>query len=151
MYSLNTAFDSGFVLKRYIYLYLSRTKNQLAFKNMRFYTVYRRLYFILCKKRLPGFNTTIYVYYFLVLTVFLPSPLLPFSSSHFCLPFFQDEWLTCQRNWLYLESIFLAPDIKRQLPAESKMFVKVDKSWKEIMSKVNKMPNALKAATQPGR
>ncbi|XP_068444624.1 dynein axonemal heavy chain 6 isoform X2 [Clinocottus analis] len=60
-----------------------------------------------------------------------------------------EEWLTCQRNWLYLESIFLAPDIKRQLPAESKMFLKVDKSWKEIMAKVNKMPNALKAATQP--
>ncbi|XP_070782457.1 dynein axonemal heavy chain 6 [Enoplosus armatus] len=60
-----------------------------------------------------------------------------------------DEWLTCQRNWLYLESIFLAPDIKRQLPVESKMFLKVDKSWKEIMAKVNKMPNALKAATQP--
>uniref|UniRef100_A0A8C3ADL9 Dynein axonemal heavy chain 6 n=1 Tax=Cyclopterus lumpus TaxID=8103 RepID=A0A8C3ADL9_CYCLU len=60
-----------------------------------------------------------------------------------------DEWLTCQRNWLYLESIFLAPDIKRQLPAESKMFLKVDKSWKEIMAKVNKMPNALIAATQP--
>lgn len=64
---------------------------------------------------------------------------------------FQDEWLTCQRNWLYLESIFLAPDIKRQLPAESKMFLKVDKSWKEIMAKVKKIPNALKAATQPGR
>ncbi|XP_047430741.1 dynein axonemal heavy chain 6 [Mugil cephalus] len=61
-----------------------------------------------------------------------------------------DEWLTCQRNWLYLESIFLAPDITRQLPAESKMFLKVDKSWKEIMAKVNRMPNALKAATQPG-
>ncbi|XP_051939159.1 dynein axonemal heavy chain 6 isoform X1 [Hippocampus zosterae] len=60
-----------------------------------------------------------------------------------------DEWLTCQRNWLYLESIFLAPDIKRQLPAESKMFLKVDKSWKAIMAKVKKMPNALKAATQP--
>uniref|UniRef100_A0A8C4HQX9 AAA+ ATPase domain-containing protein n=1 Tax=Dicentrarchus labrax TaxID=13489 RepID=A0A8C4HQX9_DICLA len=60
-----------------------------------------------------------------------------------------DEWLICQRNWLYLESIFLAPDIKRQLPAESKMFLKVDKSWKEIMAMVNKRPNALKAATQP--
>ncbi|XP_075319652.1 dynein axonemal heavy chain 6 [Odontesthes bonariensis] len=60
-----------------------------------------------------------------------------------------EEWLTCQRNWLYLESIFLAPDIKRQLPAESKMFLKVDKSWKEIMARVSRMPNALKAATQP--
>ncbi|KAM9770210.1 dynein axonemal heavy chain 6 [Menidia menidia] len=60
-----------------------------------------------------------------------------------------EEWLTCQRNWLYLESIFLAPDIKRQLPAESKMFLKVDKSWKEIMARVSRMPNALKAATHP--
>ncbi|XP_075717900.1 dynein axonemal heavy chain 6 [Rhinoderma darwinii] len=61
-----------------------------------------------------------------------------------------DEWLTCQRNWLYLESIFSAPDIPRQLPAEAKMFLQVDKSWKEIMRKVNRLPNALRAATQPG-
>ncbi|XP_066430422.1 dynein axonemal heavy chain 6 isoform X1 [Eleutherodactylus coqui] len=61
-----------------------------------------------------------------------------------------DEWLTCQRNWLYLESIFSAPDISRQLPAEAKMFLQVDKSWKEIMRKVNRLPNAFRAATQPG-
>ncbi|XP_004691642.1 PREDICTED: dynein heavy chain 6, axonemal [Condylura cristata] len=61
-----------------------------------------------------------------------------------------EEWLTCQRNWLYLESIFNAPDIQRQLPAEAKMFLQVDKSWKEIMRKVNRLPNALRAATQPG-
>ncbi|KAB1256908.1 Dynein heavy chain 6; axonemal [Camelus dromedarius] len=54
------------------------------------------------------------------------------------------------RNWLYLESIFNAPDIQRQLPAEAKMFLQVDKSWKEIMRKVNRLPNALRAATQPG-
>nr|XP_006813236.1 PREDICTED: dynein heavy chain 6, axonemal [Saccoglossus kowalevskii] len=61
-----------------------------------------------------------------------------------------EEWLTCQRNWLYLESIFSAPDIQRQLPAEAKMFATVDKSWKEIMRKVNRLPNALRASTQPG-
>ncbi|XP_064174621.1 dynein axonemal heavy chain 6 isoform X1 [Anguilla rostrata] len=61
-----------------------------------------------------------------------------------------DEWLTCQRNWLYLESIFSAPDIQRQLPAEAKMFLQVDKSWKEIMRKVHRLPNALRAATKPG-
>uniref|UniRef100_I3MYF0 Dynein axonemal heavy chain 6 n=1 Tax=Ictidomys tridecemlineatus TaxID=43179 RepID=I3MYF0_ICTTR len=61
-----------------------------------------------------------------------------------------EEWLTCQRNWLYLESIFNAPDIQRQLPAEAKMFLQVDKSWKEIMRKVNRLPNALRASTQPG-
>uniref|UniRef100_A0A8D0GTF0 Dynein axonemal heavy chain 6 n=1 Tax=Sphenodon punctatus TaxID=8508 RepID=A0A8D0GTF0_SPHPU len=59
-----------------------------------------------------------------------------------------EEWLTCQRNWLYLESIFSAPDIQRQLPGEAKMFLQVDKSWKEIMRKVNRLPNALRAATQ---
>uniref|UniRef100_A0A4W3JW30 Dynein axonemal heavy chain 6 n=1 Tax=Callorhinchus milii TaxID=7868 RepID=A0A4W3JW30_CALMI len=61
-----------------------------------------------------------------------------------------DEWLTCQRNWLYLESIFSAPDIQRQLPAEARMFTQVDKSWKEIMRRVNRLPIALRAATQPG-
>ena len=70
----------------------------------------------------------------------------------FFLPFFlQDEWMTCQRNWLYLESIFSAPDIQRQLPAEAKMFLTVDKSWKEVMRKVHRLPNALRAATQPGK
>ncbi|XP_063314781.1 dynein axonemal heavy chain 6 [Pelobates fuscus] len=61
-----------------------------------------------------------------------------------------EEWLTCQRNWLYLESIFSAPDIPRQLPAEAKMFLQVDKSWKEVMRKVNQLPGAFRAATQPG-
>ena len=52
---------------------------------------------------------------------------------------------------MYLESIFSAPDIQRQLPAEAKMFVSVDKSYKDIMRKVNKVPLAIRAATQPGK
>lgn len=63
----------------------------------------------------------------------------------------QEEWLDCQRSWLYLESIFSAPDIQRQLPAEAKMFLQVDKSYKDIMRKVNKVPLAIRAATQPGK
>ncbi len=27
-----------------------------------------------------------------------------------------DEWLTCQRQWIYLENIFNADDIQKQLP-----------------------------------
>ncbi|XP_018654464.1 LOW QUALITY PROTEIN: hypothetical protein Smp_130810 [Schistosoma mansoni] len=61
-----------------------------------------------------------------------------------------DEWMQCQRNWLYLESIFSAPDIQRQLPSESKSFISVDKSYKDIMRKIQKVPLAMRATTQPG-
>ncbi|VDP28696.1 unnamed protein product [Schistosoma curassoni] len=61
-----------------------------------------------------------------------------------------DEWMKCQRSWLYLESIFSAPDIQRQLPSESKSFMSVDKSYKDIMRKIQKVPLAIRAATQPG-
>lgn len=61
-----------------------------------------------------------------------------------------DQWMTCQRSWLYLESIFNAPDIQRQLPDEAKMFSLVDRSWKETMRKCSRNPNAIKAGTMPG-
>ncbi|KNC97013.1 uncharacterized protein SPPG_09508 [Spizellomyces punctatus DAOM BR117] len=61
-----------------------------------------------------------------------------------------DAWLTCQRNWLYLESIFSAPDIQRQLPDEARMFAQVDRSWKDTMRKVYRNPNAMKSGTTPG-
>nr|CAD7588831.1 unnamed protein product [Timema genevievae] len=50
-----------------------------------------------------------------------------------------DVWLSCQQSWLYLESIFSAPDIQRQLPTEAKMFLIVDKSFKEIMRRTAKV------------
>jgi dynein heavy chain len=58
-----------------------------------------------------------------------------------------DEWLTCQRNWMYLETIFGSADIIRQLPGPAKTFQAVDKSWKLIMKQTNDEPNALKAGT----
>ncbi|XP_031781103.1 dynein heavy chain 6, axonemal isoform X1 [Nasonia vitripennis] len=61
-----------------------------------------------------------------------------------------EAWQYCQQQWTYLEAIFSAPDIQRQLPIESKLFIVVDKSWKEIMRKTAKMPLALENCTQPG-
>jgi hypothetical protein len=61
-----------------------------------------------------------------------------------------DEWQAVQKNWMYLETIFSAPDIQRQLPEASASFNQVDKSWRQIMKNTNDNPNALKAGTVPG-
>ena len=54
-----------------------------------------------------------------------------------------DEWLDCQRQWIYLENIFTAEDIQKQLPSETAKFMGVDRSWKDTMSKAYKKPNVL--------
>jgi dynein heavy chain len=59
-----------------------------------------------------------------------------------------DEWLTCQRNWMYLETIFGSPDIIRQLPGPAKTFQAVDKSWRFIMKQTYDEPNAMVAGTK---
>ncbi|CAE6950747.1 sec61a [Symbiodinium sp. KB8] len=46
-----------------------------------------------------------------------------------------DEWLQVQRGWMYLESIFSAEDIQKQLPTESAKFKGVDKFWKDTLKK----------------
>ncbi len=51
-----------------------------------------------------------------------------------------DEWLTCQRQWMYLENIFSADDIQKQLPNEAKKFKGVDKFWRDVMLKTHKDP-----------
>jgi dynein heavy chain len=51
-----------------------------------------------------------------------------------------DEWLTFQKTWMYLENIFGADDIQKQLPKETKMFMQVDKFWKELMIRSKKNP-----------
>lgn len=61
-----------------------------------------------------------------------------------------DEWVNTQKNWMYLESIFSAPDIQRQLPMEAKAFVMVDRQFKDIMKRTLDRPNALQAGTTPG-
>ncbi|KAF1777676.1 P-loop containing nucleoside triphosphate hydrolase [Phytophthora cactorum] len=60
-----------------------------------------------------------------------------------------DEWLLVQKNWMYLENIFSAPDIQRQLPDASKVFSHVDASWKSIMRRTNENPHVLRRGLFP--
>jgi dynein heavy chain len=48
------------------------------------------------------------------------------------------EWTTFQRSWMYLENIFSADDIREQLKDETRMFMLVDKFWREHMIRCNK-------------
>ncbi|CAL7933549.1 unnamed protein product [Xylocopa violacea] len=61
-----------------------------------------------------------------------------------------EAWQYLQQQWLYLEAIFSAPDIQRQLPMEAKLFIEVDKFWKDLMRRTHKAPLAMPACTQPG-
>ncbi|XP_037661714.1 dynein heavy chain 14, axonemal [Choloepus didactylus] len=61
-----------------------------------------------------------------------------------------EEWMNCQRNWLYLEPVFHSSEIQRQLPAEAKLFSQVISMWKEIMSKIQNKLDALRIITSAG-
>lgn len=51
-----------------------------------------------------------------------------------------DEWIKCQRTWMYLEPIFGSEDIMRQLPTESRRFIGVDSLWRKTMADCNQDP-----------
>lgn len=44
-----------------------------------------------------------------------------------------DQWLTVQRKWMYLESIFIGGDIRSQLPEEAKKFDDIDKTFTKVL------------------
>lgn len=48
-----------------------------------------------------------------------------------------DEWLTCQGKWLYLEPIFSADEIMKQIPREGSAFRLMDASWRQIVQQVS--------------
>ncbi|XP_053403796.1 dynein axonemal heavy chain 2-like isoform X5 [Mercenaria mercenaria] len=58
--------------------------------------------------------------------------------------------LTVQRQWMYLENIFLGEDIRKQLPRESAEFDDVNAKWKVIMTRLNKDRNALRGTHHEG-
>ncbi|CAD7958105.1 unnamed protein product, partial [Amoebophrya sp. A120] len=57
-----------------------------------------------------------------------------------------EEWQFLQKNWMYLESIFHAVDIKKQLPTENAKFAEIDTHWKMIMRECSEGNNLANAA-----
>jgi dynein heavy chain len=61
-----------------------------------------------------------------------------------------DEWIMCQKQWIYLENIFSADDIKRQIPDAHKNFSRVNKGFRELMNKANHNRNCIENCRQEG-
>jgi dynein heavy chain len=55
-----------------------------------------------------------------------------------------DEWISCQKVWLYLEPIFGSEDIMRQMPTEGRRFAAVDGMWRKTMKAAKAAPEVLK-------
>ena len=51
-----------------------------------------------------------------------------------------EEWLLCQKTWLYLEPIFNSDEIMRQMPIEARRFGVVDTYWRKTMETAFKTP-----------
>ncbi|CBZ27922.1 putative dynein heavy chain [Leishmania mexicana MHOM/GT/2001/U1103] len=61
-----------------------------------------------------------------------------------------EEWITLQKNWMYLEFIFSSDDIKEQLPEESEMFDSVDRLFRSLTSKAHSQKNVFQICTEDG-
>ncbi|GCB74903.1 hypothetical protein scyTo_0019682 [Scyliorhinus torazame] len=60
-----------------------------------------------------------------------------------------DEWLLCQRSWLYLEPIFSSEDINRQLPVESKRYHTMERLWITIMKNADENRKVIELCPEP--
>jgi dynein heavy chain len=59
--------------------------------------------------------------------------------------------LTVQRQWMYLESIFMASeDIQKQLPEETALFNETNRTYKQLLGSMFKSPNAMRCCCQDG-
>ena len=59
-----------------------------------------------------------------------------------------DEWMACQRTWLYLEPIFGSEDIMRQMPVEGRRFASVDALWRKTMGDAEEEPRVMEQAVK---
>ena len=51
------------------------------------------------------------------------------------------EWLVCQMKWIYLEPVFGAEEILKQMPTEGRQFAVCDKFWRGLMTKASRPTN----------
>ncbi|KAF8278750.1 Inner arm dynein 5-1 [Trypanosoma cruzi] len=58
-----------------------------------------------------------------------------------------DEWITLQKNWMYLEFIFSSDDIKAQLPEESAQFTATDELFRTLTMRANAAKNVYQICT----
>lgn len=61
-----------------------------------------------------------------------------------------EQWLRCQGKWLYLEPIFGAEEIMKQIPKEGQAFRDMDAIWRRIMSRVHDDAVMMHVADIPG-
>ena len=54
-----------------------------------------------------------------------------------------EEWLKCQKSWMYLQPIFDSPDIMKQLPTETKRFKGVDNKWRFVLNQCLEDPQIM--------
>ncbi|KAL7843672.1 hypothetical protein AOLI_G00251840 [Acnodon oligacanthus] len=60
-----------------------------------------------------------------------------------------EEWLTCQRSWLYLEPIFSSDDINRQLPLEGRRYQTMERTWRKVMKAANDNRQVIELCPDP--
>jgi dynein heavy chain len=60
-----------------------------------------------------------------------------------------EQWLNCQRNWMYLEPIFSSDDIMKQLPTEGQKFKACDRQWRKLLKIAYENPICLQFTETP--
>jgi len=61
-----------------------------------------------------------------------------------------EEWIKCQKSWMYLQPIFDSPDIMKQLPTETKRFKGVDNKWRFVLGQCQEDPSILLNCSRDG-
>ena len=51
-----------------------------------------------------------------------------------------EQWKECQRNWIYLENIFVSADIRKARSREYQEFEKINKEFQRTMKSVHTKP-----------